>query len=117
MRKQIISASRLLERGHKLVLKEKPRIQCQNGDVIALGRCGSLRAAARLNVNRDMNRKLAISQNEERMRNIHAVWLVPRASDWPRGGADEAMDLTGLESRWTLGCLEEEARSTIARGT
>ena len=36
------SASRPLEREHKLVQDEKPRIQCKNDDVIALGRCGSL---------------------------------------------------------------------------
>ena len=30
VRKPLISASRLLERGHKLVLDEKPRIQCKN---------------------------------------------------------------------------------------
>ena len=30
--KPLTSASRLLERGHKLVLVEKPRIQCKNGD-------------------------------------------------------------------------------------
>ena len=32
VRKPLISASRLLERGHKLVLDEKPRIQCKNGE-------------------------------------------------------------------------------------
>ena len=31
VRKPLISATRLLERGHKLVLDEKPRIQCENG--------------------------------------------------------------------------------------
>ena len=34
--KPLISASRLLERGHKLVLDEKPRIQCKNGDTLPL---------------------------------------------------------------------------------
>ena len=38
VRKPLISASRLLERRHKLVR----RIQCKNGDVIALERCGRL---------------------------------------------------------------------------
>ena len=42
VRKPLISASRLLERGQKLVLDEKPRIQCKNGDTIALERCGRL---------------------------------------------------------------------------
>ena len=42
VRKPLISASRLLERGHKLVLDEKPRIQCENGDTIPLERTGSL---------------------------------------------------------------------------
>ena len=40
--KPLVSASRLLERGHKLVLDEKPRIQCKNGDIIPLERTGSL---------------------------------------------------------------------------
>ena len=42
VRKPLISASRLLEKGHKLVLDEKPRIQCKNGDTIPLERTGSL---------------------------------------------------------------------------
>ena len=42
VRKPLISASRLLERGHKLELDEKPRIQCKNGDTIPLERTGSL---------------------------------------------------------------------------
>ena len=42
VRKPLISASRLLERGHKLVLDEMPRIQCKNGDTIPLERTGSL---------------------------------------------------------------------------
>ena len=42
VREPLISASRLLERGHKLVLDKKPRIQCKNGDTIPLERCGSL---------------------------------------------------------------------------
>ena len=42
VRKPLISASRLLERGHKLVLDEKPRIQCKNGDTVTLEWCGSL---------------------------------------------------------------------------
>ena len=36
VRKPLISASRLHERGHKLVLDEKPRIQCKNGETIPL---------------------------------------------------------------------------------
>ena len=36
VRKPLISTSRLLQRGHKLVLDEKPRIQCKNGDTIVL---------------------------------------------------------------------------------
>ena len=40
--KPLISASRLLERGHKLVLDEKSRIQCKNGDTIPLERTRSL---------------------------------------------------------------------------
>ena len=40
--KPLVSASRLLERGHKLVLDEKPRILCKNGDIIPLERTGSL---------------------------------------------------------------------------
>ena len=42
MRKPLISACRLLEKGHKHVLDEKPRIQCKNGDTIPLERTGSL---------------------------------------------------------------------------
>ena len=42
VRKPLISGSRLLERGHKLVLDEKPRIQCKNRDTIPLERTGSL---------------------------------------------------------------------------
>ena len=34
--KPLICASRLLERGHKLILDEKPSIQCKNGDTIPL---------------------------------------------------------------------------------
>ena len=35
MRSLLISASRLLQRGHKLVLDEKLRTQYKNGDIIA----------------------------------------------------------------------------------
>ena len=42
VRKPLISASRLLERGHKLVLDEKPRIQCKNGDTIPVERTSRL---------------------------------------------------------------------------
>ena len=41
VRKPLISASHLLQRGHKLVLDEKPRIQCKNGDIVPLQRTGS----------------------------------------------------------------------------
>ena len=44
VRKPLISPSCVLERGQKLVLDEKPRIQCKNGDTIALERTGSLLA-------------------------------------------------------------------------
>ena len=67
VRKPLISASRLLERGHKLVLDEKPRTQCKNGDIIPLERTGSLFAVrlwipkgfsqAGLNTSRIMERK------------------------------------------------------------
>ena len=40
VRKPLISASHLLQRGHKLVLDEKPRIQCKNGDIVPLERTG-----------------------------------------------------------------------------
>ena len=42
VRKPLISASRLLERGHKFVLDEKQRIQCKSGDTIPLERTGGL---------------------------------------------------------------------------
>ena len=42
VRKPLVSASRPLERGHKLVLDEKPRIQCKNGDTFPLEMSGSL---------------------------------------------------------------------------
>ena len=42
VRKPVISASRLLERGHKLVLDEKLRMMCKNGDTIPFERTGSL---------------------------------------------------------------------------
>ena len=42
VRQPMISAGRPLERGHKLVLDETPRIQCKSGDTVALERCGSL---------------------------------------------------------------------------
>ena len=42
VRKPLISASCLFERGHKLVLDEKPRIRCKNGDTIPLERTLSL---------------------------------------------------------------------------
>ena len=42
VRKPLISASRLRERGHKLVLDDQPRIQCKNGDTIPPERTGSM---------------------------------------------------------------------------
>ena len=79
----LISASRLLERGHKLVLDEKPRIQCKNGDTIPLERTGSLFAVmlwipkgfsqAGLNTSRIMKRELVRPHTEGRTRNMHAV--------------------------------------------
>ena len=42
VRKPLISASRLLERGHNLVLVEKPWIQCKIGDTMPHERPGSL---------------------------------------------------------------------------
>ena len=56
VRKPLISASRLLERGPKLVLSEKPRIQCKNGDTIPLERTGSL-FAGRLWVPKSFHRQ------------------------------------------------------------
>ena len=81
VREPSISASRLLERGRKLVLVEKPRIQRKNGDIIALERCGSLFAVrcgsptfflgkAEREARR---RRLARPRDEGRMRNTHAV--------------------------------------------
>ena len=91
VRKPLISASRLLERGHKLVLDEKPRIQCKNGETIPLERTGSLFAVRLwipksfhqegLNTNRIMKRKPVRSRPEGRTRNTHAVWPVTDASD------------------------------------
>ena len=42
VRKPLISASRLLEKGHKVVLDGDPRIQCKGGGHIALQKVGSL---------------------------------------------------------------------------
>ena len=42
VREPLIYASRLLERGHKVVLDEKPRIQCKSGDTLPLERTCSL---------------------------------------------------------------------------
>ena len=91
VRKPLISASRLLEKGHKLALDEKPRIQCKSGDTIPLERTGSLFAVRLwipkgfhrqdLNTNRIMKRKLVRPNTEGRTRNTHAVWPVTDASD------------------------------------
>ena len=56
VRKPLISTSRVLERGHKLALDEKPRIQCKNGDTIPLERTGSL-FAVRLWIPKGFHRK------------------------------------------------------------
>ena len=56
VRKPLISASRLLERGHKLKLDEKPRIQCKNGDPVPLERTGSL-FAVRLWIRKGFHRQ------------------------------------------------------------
>ena len=56
VRKPLISASRLLERGHKLVLDEQPRIQCKNGDTNTLERTGSL-VAVRLWIPKGVHRQ------------------------------------------------------------
>ena len=72
VRKALISASRLLERGHKLVLDEKPRIQCKNGYTNPLERTGCLFAVRlwtpkgfhRLNTNRIMKRKFVTPHTE-----------------------------------------------------
>ena len=42
VRKPLISASRLLEKGHKVVLDGDPRIQCKGGGTIPLKKVGSL---------------------------------------------------------------------------
>ena len=106
VRKPLISASRLLEKGHKLVLDETPRIQCKNGDTILLERTGSLFAArlwipkgfsqAGLNTNCIMKRKLVRPHTEGRTRNTHAVWPVTDASDRLDVDTDEPADPDGL---------------------
>ena len=105
VRKPLISASRLLERGHKLVLDEKPRIQCKNGYTIPLERTGSLFSArlwipkefsqARLNMNRIMKREPVRPHTEGRTRNSHAVWPVTDASDRADAHMDEPVDPDG----------------------
>ena len=91
VRKPLISASRLLERGHKLVLDEKPRIQCKNGDsirrtVVQVG----------LNTNRIMKRKPVRPYTEGRTRNTHAVWAVTDAFDQLDVDTGEPVDPDGL---------------------
>ena len=91
VRKPLISASRLLEGCHKLVLDEKPRIQCKNGDTIPVERTGSLFAVrlwipkgfsrAVLNTNRIKKGEPVRPHTEGRTRNTHAVWPVTDASD------------------------------------
>ena len=89
VRKPLISASRLLERGHKLVLDEKPRIQCKNGETIALERTGSL-FAVRLWIPK------VFTGRAEHERNTHAVWPVTDASDRLDVDMDELVDPDGL---------------------
>ena len=84
VRKPLISASRLLERGHKVVLDEKPRIQCKNGET-----------------NRIVKRKRVRPYTEEHTRNKHAVWLVTDASDRLGVDMDEPADPEGLGGEGT----------------
>ena len=51
VRKPLISAARVLEKGHRLVLDDNPRMLCKDGNVIPLERHGSL-FAVRLWVSR-----------------------------------------------------------------
>ena len=106
VRKPLISASRLLERGQKLVLDEKPRVQCKNGDTIPLERTSSLFAVrlwvpkgfsqAGLNTNRIKKREPVKPHTEGRTRNTHAVWPVTDASDRADVDMDESADPDGL---------------------
>ena len=94
VRKPLISASRLLERGHKLVLDEKPRIQCKNGDTIPLSvrrtvvDCEGFSQAG-LSTNRIKKRELVRPHTKGRTRNMHAVWPVTDASDRADVDVDE----------------------------
>ena len=102
MRKALISASRLLERGHKLVLDEQPRIQCKNGETIPLERTGCLFAArlwipkgfsqAVLSTSRIKKRELVRPHTEGHTRNTHTVWPVTDASDLADVDMDESAD-------------------------
>ena len=117
MRNPLISASRLLERGHKLVLDEKPRIQCKNGDIIPLERTGSLFSVqfvdsqrfsqAGLNTSCIMKRKLVRPYTEGRAKNTDAVWPVTDASDRLDVDMDEPVDPGGLG---------EEGTDTVSTG-
>ena len=110
LRKPLISASRLLEKGHKLVLDETPRIQCKNGDTILLERTGSLFAVrlwipkgfsqAGLNTNCIMKRKLVRPHTEGRIEK-HAM-LSGLSLTLPTGSMLTRMSpqtLTDLEER------------------
>ena len=113
VRMPVISASRLLERGHKLVLDEKPRIQYKNEDTVPLERTGSLFAVrlwipkcfsqAGLNTSRIMKRKPVRPQLKGRTRNTHAVWPVTDASDRVDVDMDELADPDGLGVTDTVG--------------
>ena len=90
-------------RGHKLVLDEKPRIQCKNGYTIPLERTGSHTVVdsegfsqAGLNTNRIKKRELVRPHTEGRTRNMHAVWPVTDASDRADENIDEPADPVGL---------------------
>ena len=102
VRKQLISASRVLE----LVLDEKPRIQCKNGDTIPHERTVRLWipkgfSQAGLNTNRIMKRKPVRPYTEGRTRNTHAVWPVTDASDRLDVDMDEFVDPDGFgATRW-----------------
>ena len=85
VRKPLISASRLLERGHKLVLDEKPRIQCKNGDTNPL-------AGRAEHTYRIKKREPVRPHTEGRTINTHADRPVTDASDRADVDIDEPAD-------------------------
>ena len=91
VRKPLITAFPFLVNTYKLVLDQKPRVECSNADVTALemrqARCGPA-VKPRRNASRDMKGKLVRPQSNWTMRNAHAVWLVVDASGWSLGRAD-----------------------------